>query len=269
MDLYFQGMVCSHKAPSPEAMMLGERLFERALALDPDNIEARAGLAIAQSSIAAIVATGDLSARFAAAESALERVLSVAPDHAQAHLYLGVIQIHTNRAAQGIGEFEQALALDRNLAAARGFIGLAKVFVGRSEETEAHIQEALRLSPRDYRAHVWMTFAGVAKLFLGSDEEALLRFRRAVEVNRGFLTTHFCMAAALANLGRAQEARAAVEAGLALDPNFTVSRWRDPAPSDNRIFLAQHEREACGKRACRKDHHRPPPRRDAGKASAV
>ncbi len=248
MDLYFQGMVCFHKEPSPDAMMLGERLFERALALDPGNIEARVGLAAVESGIAALVATGDSSARFAAAESALEGVLSVAPDHALAHLYLGVIQIHTNRAAQGIGEFEQALALDRNLAAAHGFIGLAKVFVGRSEETEAHVQEALRLSPRDRLAHVWMTFAGVAKVHLGSDEEALLRFRRAIEVNRSFLVTHFYMAAALANLGRPLEARAAVEAGLALDPNFSVSHWRDTTPSDHPVFLAQHQRVLEGMR---------------------
>ena len=87
-------------------------------------------------------------AAFAAAEAKLTslvafRIMRVA------HLHLGVIEIYTNRAVQGIGEFEHALALDRNLAAAHGFIGLAKIFAGRSEETEAHVDEALRLSPRD------------------------------------------------------------------------------------------------------------------------
>jgi hypothetical protein len=33
--------------------------------------------------------------------------------------------MHSNRAAQGIAEFEQALALDRNLAAAHAYIGVA------------------------------------------------------------------------------------------------------------------------------------------------
>ena len=73
----------------------------------------------------------------------------MAPQHALAHMYLGFVHIFTNRAAQGIAECEQALALDRNLADAHGLIGLAKFFLGRGEETEAHIQEALRLSPRD------------------------------------------------------------------------------------------------------------------------
>jgi hypothetical protein len=50
---------------------------------------------------------------------------------------------------QGIAECEHALALDRNLAQAHAVIGLGKIFIGRAEETEAHILEALRLSPRD------------------------------------------------------------------------------------------------------------------------
>ena len=63
----------------------------------------------------------------------------------------------TNRAAQGIAECERALALDRNLADAHAFIGLAKYLLGRGAETEAHINEALRLSPRDIVAYRWMT----------------------------------------------------------------------------------------------------------------
>jgi hypothetical protein len=51
---------------------------------------------------------------------------SAGPIHAVAHMSMGVVQSYTNRAAQGIAELERALALDQNLASARGFIGLAK-----------------------------------------------------------------------------------------------------------------------------------------------
>jgi TolB-like protein/class 3 adenylate cyclase/tetratricopeptide (TPR) repeat protein len=241
MDHYFQGVAWAQKGTSPQHMARAQEFYERALALDPANIEAEVGLASMQSALAAVTAPDDMRERFAAAEAKLMQALSRAPEHAQAHLHLGVIQIHTNRAAQGVGECERALALNRNLAAAHGFIGLAKVFLGRSEETEAHVQEALRLSPRDYMAHVWVTFAGVAKLHLGLNDEALSRFRRAVEINKSFAIAHFYLAAALANLGRRDEAQAAVMAGRALDPGFAVSRWRETAPSDDPTFLAQHE----------------------------
>ena len=46
---------------------------------------------------------------------------------AVAHLCLGRVQIHTNRAAQGIAECERALALDRNLATAHAIIGFGKM----------------------------------------------------------------------------------------------------------------------------------------------
>jgi hypothetical protein len=65
---------------------------------------------------------------------------------------LGYVEILTKRAPQGIAECERALELDRNLASAHAFIGLGKIFVGRAEETEAHVGEALRLSPSDTNA---------------------------------------------------------------------------------------------------------------------
>ena len=68
------------------------------------------------------------TARLAAAEAAVIKALSLAPNHAVAHRVLGVVQIFTNRVAQGIAECERALALDRNLADAHGSIGLGKIF---------------------------------------------------------------------------------------------------------------------------------------------
>jgi tetratricopeptide (TPR) repeat protein len=87
-----------------------------------------------------------------------------------------------------------------------------------------------------------MFMAGVAKLQLGSDEEAVARERRSIDANRNTPLAHFNLAAALVNLGRFDEARASVQAGLTLDPSFTVSRWRSIKISDNAIFMAQRQR---------------------------
>ena len=43
-------------------------------------------------------------------------------------------------------------------------------------------------------------------------------------------------------LGRLDEARAEVQAGLALNPGFTLRRYRDGAQSDNPVFLKGRER---------------------------
>src|SRR6202142_1466435 len=130
----------------------------------------------------------------------------------------------TKRAVEGIAECEHALALDRNLAHGHSSIGFGKIFIGRAEETEAHVVEALRLSPRDTMAYIWMTNGGLAKLHLGSYEQAVAWFRRAIEANRNYPSAYFNMAAALAHLGRLDEANSAVQTGLALNPAYTVSR---------------------------------------------
>ena len=52
----------------------------------------------------------------------------------------------------------------------------------------------------------------------------------------------FVLAAALANLGRIEEARSEVAAGLAFDPQFTIANFRSFAWSDNPVYLAQGAR---------------------------
>jgi tetratricopeptide (TPR) repeat protein len=118
---------------------------------------------------------------------------------------------------------------------------MGKIYIGRPEETETHIVEALRLSPRDTSAHVWMTTAGIAKNHLGLSDEAEPWCRRAIEANRNTPHPHFALGAALVGLGRLDEARSAVRAGLALNPSFTISRARATWMSDNSTCVAQME----------------------------
>ena len=159
-----------------------------------------------------------------AAEAILIKALSIAPQHARAHLWLGNVEILTNPAAQGSSECERALTLNRNLADAHCFIGIAKALIGRGAETEAHVQDALR-PPRDNGVYRWLYIIGAAKLQLGADAEAVTWIRRSIEVNRNYPVAHFHLAAALALLGKLDEARAAVKHGLALDPCFTCHRF--------------------------------------------
>jgi tetratricopeptide (TPR) repeat protein len=217
--------------------------FVRALALDSDNIEAAVAAAHVDFAMGASHMTDDGPAHFSAAENALNSVLLRAPHHPRAHMLLGAVQIRTNRAAKGIAECQQALALDRNLADAHGFLGLGKHALGRDEEVEGHIQEALRLSPRDTRAFLWFMFVGTAKLHANAGLEALDWLRRSVEANPNYTLSHFNLAGALAMMGDLREARSSAEAGLALDPNFTIRRYRMNAwIRANPGWLARRER---------------------------
>ena len=221
--------------------------FERALAIDTRSVGALVGMAIVDLTIGASLLADDRAARLFAAETNAIKALSLAPEHAPAHRVLGGVYIFTNRAAQGIAECERALALDRNLADAHGAIGIAKYFMGRAAETEGHILEALRLSPRDVFAHRWMHIVGMAKIQLGADAEAAAWLRQSIEANRNFPPTHLWLAAALGLLGALDEARTAAKAGLALDPSFAIRRLLTQS-SDNPSYLAGRERVCAGMR---------------------
>jgi tetratricopeptide (TPR) repeat protein len=121
-------------------------------------------------------------------------------------------------------------------------IGVGKLFSGLGEETERHVQDALRLSPRDTDAYLWMTIVAASKLHLGADEDAARWARRAVDANRNVPLAHFWLAAALVRLGRLDEARSAAQAGLGLNPAFSISRLRELTRSENPIFLTWRRR---------------------------
>ena len=241
-DLVFQGKAWFNKGITPEYMSKARSFFERALALDPNSVEALLGIAVVDATVGGGLLTDDRAGRFAASESAVKNVLAIAPEHAAAHQVLGGVLVFTGRATESIAEFERALDLNRNLATAHGLIGLAKYYLGRGVETEAHVREAFRLSPKDPFASWWMVWVGLSKLTLGEDTEATLWLRRGIEANRNNPAAHFYLASALALLGSLQEARRAAQAGLAIEPRFTVRRSQLNAPSGNPEFLADRAR---------------------------
>ena len=66
------------------------------------------------------------------------------------------------------------------------------------------------------------------------------------EINPNTSFVHFLLASALAYLGHLEEAKAATQTGLALDPALTMRRLRLGALRNHPIYLAQRERILVG-----------------------
>jgi TolB-like protein/class 3 adenylate cyclase/Tfp pilus assembly protein PilF len=241
IDYYFRGVASFNKGRL-ENLKRARELFEKAVELDPTNIDALVGAARVDVLFGAIYLNEDRTERLAAAEALLLKGLAIAPRNYWAHLWLGYIQILTNRGMRGIGELERALSLNRNLGAAHAWIGLAKITLGRAEETEAHVAEAFRITPTDGASFVWHHIEGLAKLHLGEDQEAAEMFRRSIDASRNYPLNHFYNAATLSRLGRQTEAKTEVKEGLAIAPYFRIARFQAGAESDNPVYLAQRER---------------------------
>ncbi len=240
LDYYYRGVAIFNKGRI-DNLMKAREFFEKAVELDPSNIDALVGAARVDALLGTVYAFDDRAERLAAAEALMLKGLSVQPRNHWAHLWLGFIQIQTNRAARGIAELERALSLNRNIGVAHAWIGLAKITLGRAEETAAHVAEAFRISPSDGSTFLWKNIEGLAKLYLGADDEAVDLFRQSIDTSRNYPLNHFHLATALARLGHQSEAESEVKAGLAMAPNFTLARFRAGAESDNPVYLAQRE----------------------------
>jgi len=247
LDYYFRGVATFNKGRL-ENLVKARDLFEKAVELDPTNIDALVGAARVDIVVGAAYTSDDRATRLAAAEALLVKGLSISPRNYWAHLWLGFVQILTYRATRGVGELERALVLNRNLGVAHAWIGLAKIVQGRAEETRAHIDEAFRISPSDGAAFLWKNIEGQARLYLGEDEEAVDVFRQSIDGSRNYPLNYFYLAAALAHRGRHSEAEAEMKAGLGIAPSFTLARFRAGAESDNSVYLTQRERVIEGMR---------------------
>ena len=82
---------------------------------------------------------------------------------------------------------------DLALSPARAETGLVKLFDGHPEEIESHELEALRISPHDTEAGIWVAYIAIAKLYLGAYEEALGFLRRDnQDENRATIRMRMC-----------------------------------------------------------------------------
>ena len=242
VDLAMRGWAILNQPLSLRRDRAARDLFDAALRLDDRNVDALVGLAFYHGNDLRTFASTNRDEQLRIAQTAITEALTLAPGNALAH-FVHANVLHVSGATErSLRELEFAITLDRNLAWAHADAGFMKVLLGRAEEAEADLTNAIRLSPRDPGLDRWHALLGIADLFLGRLESALDRLRKSVEINPNVAMPHFFLAAASALSGRAAEAREARNAGLRLDPNFTVARFRNERRSENPTFLAQRER---------------------------
>jgi TolB-like protein len=241
VDHTLHGSAAWNQHLSDEAARRARHFFEAALCLDEHNLDALLGVANAHMWEVNMYASDDRVRQIRAAEAAATKALAMVPDCAEAHVAYGTVLYAMRAPERALREFKLAISLDGNLAVAHGYVGLMKFFLGRAHETRGHVEEAMRLSPRDPLLFRWLFFIGVADVYLGRVVRGLEGLRKSVEINPNWALSQFVLAGALALAGLLAEASEVCAIARRLAPNFTIAKFRGEVVSDDPIYLAQRE----------------------------
>jgi tetratricopeptide (TPR) repeat protein len=150
------------------------------------------------------------------------------------------------RSEQAVELLERQIGLNRNDASAWFWLGYARCTLGRQDEAIAALEQARRLSPRDPNLNGIFLVTAAAHLYLGRDREALEWARRSVLERPQHAVAHSWVAAAAANLGEMETARAALAEFRGRLPSYTISSFRDERLCSNDLCRSQRERYYAG-----------------------
>jgi TolB-like protein/class 3 adenylate cyclase len=122
-----------------------------------------------------------------------------------------------------VSAFDRSLALSNSSALALGFSAVTRAWHGESTIAIEQAEQALRLSPLfdPLSKERYMAIA-IAHFVAGRFEESTSAASRAIQANPRFSPPYWMRCAALASLGRIDEAEAVGEQLLKVQPQFTI-----------------------------------------------
>jgi TolB-like protein/class 3 adenylate cyclase len=208
LDYILRGRAAYLKPPSRDnyAEMIG--LFEHALALDPQSVEAQSWLAVVLSNRVLGNMTYSAAADLARAEGLVGQALAASPRSAYAHCVKGHVLRAQRRCEEAIPEFETALASDRNLLTAFSGLAWCKLYAGSIEEVIPLEEQAVRLSPRDPLIGYWYFGIGTVHLLQSRTDEAIVWLEKARSAIPAYPFFHAWLASAYGLKGETERAAA-------------------------------------------------------------
>jgi len=241
-DLLIRGWAVLGRPVSAATMQEARRVFERALEIDPDSVDAKIGVAFA---LCCNIADG-WSTSVQKDEERAERLLLEAigcdASNARARQALGLLRRLQNRLDESRIELETSIALVPNSASTHRELGMTLICLGQPDAAIPEIERGIRFGSHDAASPSAFSMLSLAHLLLGHLDQAIEFSRQARARNPRLYFTHVLLAAALGLKGDVEEARAALAEGVKLRPEFnTLARLRAYNTWGTPHYRALHE----------------------------
>jgi DNA-binding winged helix-turn-helix (wHTH) protein/TolB-like protein/Tfp pilus assembly protein PilF len=223
-----------------ERFAAAQAMLEKALAEDPDNVDL--GVALAALQLRGIQMVWYTPEQSAAAENkaraTLERATRARPDSiAVLEAYCRFLNA-TNYFVESLVACARTLSFDPWNGLVLYHIGLAQVQMARFEEALATFKQADRYDTPQVSRWTWLLGAGMTLMLMDRSEEALPWLQRSLAITAGSGRTYMLLSAVYEQLGRPDEARAAMAKGVALRPGSNLSNTALPPKNASPIFIA-------------------------------
>jgi len=170
-------------------------LYQRALAIRPDDAETHNNLGIALADLGRVQESMDH----------YEQALRLRPDFAEVYGNEGNLLLKTGRVDEAMERFQKALLIDPELAGVRNELGNALARQGRIDDAIVQYREAARIDPGFVKAEGNLANALSQA---GRYAEAIAHFERVLELDPSSVVAHYNFGLTLRALGRMDEARA-------------------------------------------------------------
>jgi len=204
-----------------EDLAEARRSFQRAADLDPNFAQAFAALGYALfAKLVLFNAESPLETLEQASQFA-NKAIALDDKEALAHFALGRVQTLRGEYEAAIAELRTAVDLNPSLALAHFGLGVALALTEQLDEAISECDTAIRLSPRDPLIWAFFWIRAWARLLLGDYEATVEDARRAIRNPATSIWPHAALVAALALLGRREEAKIALDKLLEIKPDFS------------------------------------------------
>jgi adenylate cyclase len=180
VDLMMRGLALLNQPYTKANRYEARDLFEQALALDPANADALAGVASVDSSAYSSGWSDQSADVYSRAMQRANQALLLDPNQPAAHYTTALLMMfktQRNDAASAneiIAEAEASLRADPSFARAYWVMAVAEELLGRYEQSISHLEQAMKISLRD-------SYIGVWHMEMGRDLLGLRQYDAAIQ----------------------------------------------------------------------------------------
>jgi len=211
-------------------------LFDRALQIDPNDADALAGSAETYTNDR-FFGWGEPGTDYEAKVlGQANRAINLAPDDPHVYYPKATYLSLSGRHREALAAADAGLAVNPNFVLLYTPRAVAENSLGRYEQAKADVDRAMRLSPHDNQIPVWHVILGDVEISLGHFDAAIDEYRKAIDSGFRTFFAYTNLAAAHAQAGRIDEAKAALAEARRLNPAITVKWMKEHTPNLPAVF---------------------------------